>query len=885
MRKIFLVLLSFIFSLGFLRWAISAEPVTQKYTLENGLTVLITEMPTSLSVSVYALVKTGSATEGKYLGSGISHFVEHMLFKGTKKRPVSQIAQEVESLGGSINASTTFDYTMYTIELPQGNLQKAVDIIADMLMNSQFDTEQLEKERAVIFGEMRLYYDNPDRRLSQLVFSNAYVRHPYHHPIIGYEPLFAKITREDLLDYYHSTYIPNNMVLSIAGKIDSAQAFSQIKEIFKNFSPAAYRSRDLMPEPVQITPRRAEQEYQTDLTRLSMAYQGVSILDRDLIALDVLSMILGQGESSRLYWNVYKKKELVYSISASNFTPMDKGVFEIESLLEQKNVEATLRAIKEEIAQIQKEGVDHAELEKIKRQVLSEHLFANQTPGEIADRTAIDEAIVGDYNFSQKYLQAVNQVTGEDIKRVAGEYLVDNHLTIAIVKPKKEHKENSQATTEQKSAEIEKVTLDNGLVILLREDHSFPLVAMDAVFNGGSRQEKSSNNGISQLTADLWAKATNKRSAKEISQAVESRGMSLKGFSGRNSFGITMNLLSDDLNFGMDLLEELIKNPAFPDEEFPRAKGQQKAGIRARDDNISAVTAKTLRETLFLRHSFRLENLGTLESVEGITREDVLNFYKRFCAPNNMVLAVFGDFNKASVLSLLKKKFSDLKKKNITLEQEKEDPPIETREKTIHLDKEQALVMVGFQAPEISSPDRYGMEIIASLLGSSLNGRIFLKIRDQLGQAYTLGGGYTPGIDTGVASFFVSTTDENVQKVKDLLLQEIKALQINDVSDDELQNTKIYLKGSFLMGLETNAALGITSSLDELYGLGFDHYKSYAQAIDSVTKADIRRLALKYLDLPKSAVVLTRPTMKRDAAAKPRSQNSFPMPKNVGQIH
>ena len=197
----------------------------RREVLDNGLIVIIDPLPSSPAVAIYALVKTGSATEGKYLGMGISHFVEHMLFKGTEdKRAVGVIAQEVMGLGGNINASTSFDYTMYTLELPKDHFDHGLAIISDMLMNSKFDPQETEKERTVILGEMRLHNDNPDRQLSQMIYSTAYLEHPYKHPVIGYEPLFKAITRDELWDYYKSTYIPNNIILSVAGAVEFVSA-------------------------------------------------------------------------------------------------------------------------------------------------------------------------------------------------------------------------------------------------------------------------------------------------------------------------------------------------------------------------------------------------------------------------------------------------------------------------------------------------------------------------------------------------------------------------------------------------------------------------------------------------------------------------------------
>jgi len=205
-----------------------------KHVLDNGLTVLISEMPTNPMVAVYALVKTGSATEGAFLGTGISHFLEHMAFKGTTERGVGDIPAEIQAVGGSINASTSLDYTIYTLTVPAESFEVALEILADMLMNSVMDEEEVEKEREVIFNEMRLHEDNPNRRLTRLSFQNVYIKHPYRHPVIGYKPLLAQVTREDILQYYKSRNIPNNIILSIAGNIKVDNILPKIKKTSKD---------------------------------------------------------------------------------------------------------------------------------------------------------------------------------------------------------------------------------------------------------------------------------------------------------------------------------------------------------------------------------------------------------------------------------------------------------------------------------------------------------------------------------------------------------------------------------------------------------------------------------------------------------------------------
>jgi zinc protease len=859
MQKAVVTILTVIFHLFFSIQLYAFEGESSKHILDNGLIVLVREMPASPVVAVYALVKTGSATEGEYLGSGISHFLEHMLFKGTAKRGVGEIAAQIQAVGGTINALTGMDYTMYTITVPFEAFDAAIDVLADMLMNSVMDPEEMEKEREVIFGEMRLYEDNPDRYLSRLVLRNVYVRHPYSHPIIGYEELLAKVTRQDLLDYYHRHYAPHNMILSIAGHTQTEAILPKIQQAFKDFKPQRRLSRNLPVEPPQISPRRYEEEYPTQLTRLSMTFQGVSLLDRDLYALDVLAMILGQGESSRLYLNVYKKKGLAHQISSSNFTPADQGFFEIDSLLEEDNAPQAIGAVLGEIELIKKDGVKKEELEKAKRQVLTEHVFRYQRASHVSYSQAVDEAFTGDYLFSEKYTEAVRRIHNEDIKRVAKQYLVDSALTIVVLKPKSEEKDAVMDKRKVVAVEIQRHVLDNGLTVLLKEDPTLPLVCIRLSLQGGVRQEEAALNGLSFMTAQVWTKGTRSKNAREIAEQTESLGMTLEAFSGKNSLGLTLECLSGDWDTAVGLLEDLMKNPAFPEAEIVKVKEDMKTVVRRREDDISTVTGLAMRGLLFTRHPLRLNEYGTRETIDRITRQDIADFYARLAVPKNMVLSVFGDIEEGKILAILQKRFGSLPERDVSLKSVREEPPPEPREKTLSMDKEQAMVMFGFHGVEVGHKDRYGLEVLTAVLGSSFSGRLFNSIREQSGQAYALGGNFEPSLDAGLIYFYVLTTDEQAVAVNKILRTDIQELQSVKVSGAELQSIKAYLKGTFQAALETNASLSLTSSLDELYGLGYRYYQHYGDGIEAVTAEDIQRMARQYLDLERVVIVTTLP--------------------------
>lgn len=835
-----------------------AGSITTKDTLENGLIVLTQQIPSSSMVSVYALVKIGSATEGEYLGGGISHFVEHMLFKGTTKRGVGEITKEIKALGGLINASTGFDHTIYYIDLPAEYYRSAIEIMADMLMHSRFDSAEVDKEREVIFGEMRLRNDDPGVILNELAYQTIYMRHPYRHPIIGYKPLFAKVTRDQLYHFYRRYYIPNNIVLAVTGNIKTAEILSSVQEAFKDFSPQFYPVRHLPAEPPQISPRRVEAEYPTDITRMLVSFRGVSMSHPDMFALDVLAMILGQGRSSRLFEDLLEQKRLVYSVHAVNDTPLDEGFFTVMCSLDKKNISQVLDTIKVQIDQIKKKGIRAQELEKARRQVLSDYLFDRQTSSDVAYDLILNEALIGDYEFSEKYLEGINAVTLEDIKAVARKYLRESTKTTAILKPRQERTKHVNGTDQPKVREIEKQTLDNGLRILLKEDHTFPIVTIQLALAGGLLLENRENNGISNLTASLWIKGTSSRSHLDIAQAVESKGASVSGFSGQNSFGLSLNLLSQDIDFAIELLADLVFNPTFPEAELAKLKEQVQAAILAQQDDVLYVTSRAVKQTLFTHHPYKMDPLGTKESLSRIHREDIVQFYKKFSSSHNMVLAIYGDIDSKKVLTAVRQSFAQLQKKEIPVVRHQEKPFEESVVKTQSIDKEQAVVMLGFRAAPLGSPEEDGLSILTSLLAGGMNSRLFLKVREETGKAYHLGGKYIPGPDMGLLTFYVATMDEDVGKVKKILLDQLQEIQDNPVREEELAEVKTYLKGSQLRSIETNAGLASLTALEELYGVGFNRYKQYSQRIDLVTKEDIQRLARYYLDADKAAMVITR---------------------------
>jgi zinc protease len=683
------------------------------------------------------------------------------------------------------------------------------------------------------------------------------------HPVIGYKDLLAQVTRDEMMEYYKSRYFPNNMVLAVAGNVKADEVLPKIKEMFKSYPRKPYISAVVPQEPDQISPRRVEDTFETDLTQISIGYPSVGMLEHDLYALDVLAQILGQGESSRLYKSLTKEKKLVQYISATNFTPVDQGVFEVEAVFEDESkAEEVIEESLKQIELIKTKGITKNELKKALQQVLSDYIFSNQTTERVAWTLAYDEAFTGNHQFSANYVKEVGKVTPEDIKRVANKYLTRNTSNIIVLRPKKGLGGSEVKRTEITAGEIKKEVLPNGLIVLTREDPQFEIVSIRLNLRGGLYEEPSNINGAALLMADVWTKGTKSRTAEQIAELTDSKGIALTGSSGRNSNGVYLDCLSQDWELCMDLLKEIALSPAFPQEEMDLMKQQYSMSLKYRDKDIFRLASFHLQQNLFDTHPLRLDTRGTEDSLARISRDDLVNFYKRVVVPNNMVISVFGNIDAVKVTEKIKKDFGRLERRDIQLNSFTEKALEAPRHKDLTLDKEQAIIQYGFRGVSFNNPDFYALDVLTCVLGSSFSGRMFTKIRDTYGKAYTLGGDVVASVDAGYVYFYVLTDDKSIEDVDRLVREEIKKIQKELVSEKELQDTKRFMKGIQKSGLQTNAQQNSTSSLNELYHLGYDYHLHYDEFVDKVTREDVMEAANKYFDLEKMVTIYVRPEQK-----------------------
>lgn len=827
--------------------------------MPNGLTVIVQQDRSAPVASVQAWCGTGSVDENEHLGAGLSHILEHMLFKGTKTNPANAIAQKIQDVGGYINAYTSFDRTVYWIDVPREGTGIALEVLSDAMMNSTLPAEEYHKEQEVIRREFAMGMDDPDRMAGQLLFATAFQRHPYRLPVIGQMDVFNQLTRDQVLRYYQARYVPNNLTFIVVGDVDPEAVYQQLGDFFK-----AYPAKSLQPvfipsEPPQLGRRERHQEFVTELTRLSLAWHIPEITHPDVPALDLLSTILGDGRSSRLYRRVREQTGLAYGVSAFSYTPGDPGLLGIDATVEAGNREATQALILEIIAEIKENGVTTSELAKAKKISLSHHLGSLTTMRGQASDLGSNWFLTRNLDFTRDYLAAVQTITPEDIRRVAGNYLTEDNLTIVSLNPKAALAGRSETAQPVAAGEIQKFELSNGLRLLVREDPRLPLVSMVAVFRGGLLAETPATNGITRLMAKALLKGTKTRTAEQIADTIEAVGGSIGSDAGNNSFSVAVDVTQPDLALGVELLSDILLNATMPESAVAREKEVQLAGIKEDEEQLTTVARNILREALFRDHPYALRGKGSVASVAALTSGDLLAFRDRYLVARNGVISVFGNVKSKEVRSLFENALGRLNSGELALSDAPQPKPLPQTTLVEDLkDKAQGVLMVGYRGADMFSPDRYALELIDEA-SSDLGSRFFVRIREQMGLAYYVGSSQMQGLVPGLFLFYLGTDPQKIGPVKTALLEEIRILAGEGLTAAELARAKKKLLGQQQIANQSNDSFGYMAALDELYGLGFSHYKTLEREIEAITQEDVRRVAAKYFQNQPYVLAIVRP--------------------------
>ena len=869
------------------------------HRFDNGLTLHIAPGHPAPVVAVQAWVGVGSADETA-AQAGVAHVVEHMLFKGSTDYGLGELTRAIETGGGEINAWTAFDHTVYHAVLGRDHVDGALDAIGDALMSPRIDPSELAREREVILEEIRQGSDDPARSVAQSLFATAFVAHPYRRPVIGTAESVKRLGERELVEFFRSYYVADNLTLVIAGDVDPIAVRRSVERRFRAM-PAGRPTRCVATEPPQTGPRASCTMRDVSEAYLAVGFHVPAARHPDLAALDVAAILLGQSESARLPRLLRDRDQLATSAYANVHALRDPGLLVLSATARAGDAGATVGALVDHSVALA-DSLTSDELDKAR--IAAETAFVRQleTAQGRARSLGWHATIAGDPQFGHVYLDRIRGVRRHDVGNVMRRYLRPDNASVAAILPQRRA---TRTTTKVFTRDAEKrvktsltpaattptpiekrVVLPNGLTLLVRRDPSVPVVAMRAVWRGGQRIEDATSAGATTLLARLITRGCGSLDTTQIADRVDRLGGALGGVTGRNSFGMAAEWLARTWKPGLDLLADCVLDPTLPQSELVRERRLLIEDQVAQGDSPSQVAFRTFSEALYGAHPYARDPLGTPTSVADLTRSKLAQFYRDRYPVSAMTLAIVGDIEIDEVVAAVKARFGRAPKAKVVLPTvalpKLDGRTVSEREVYRYLQRAQAHLVVGFPGATVDAKDRFALEVLVAILGGQ-SGRLFAELREKQALAYRVSAHSVEGVDPGFVAVYLSCSPEKLPAAIAAVRSELERVRTSGVTAAEIDRARSYLIGSHQISMQRRAAVANAMAYHEAYGLGWQTWAGYDDAIRAVRPEDIAAAAATYLRADREiTATVTPPAM--SPAAKKRSKLPTPPAKKPERV-
>jgi len=865
---------------------------TKTYKLKNGMTVVFHSNRSTPIVAVNVWYHVGSKNEdvGK---TGFAHLFEHMMFQGSKNYSDGYLGA-MDEVGAQVNGTTNEDRTYYYEVIPSNFLERALYLEADRMGNllGAMSQEKLDNQRDVVKNERRQRVDNvpygtSDEHIVELMYPKG---HPYSWPVIGSMEDLSAASMGDVEAFFKKYYAPNNATLVLAGDFDEKKARTWIERYFGPIAAGTDKIvRPNAAEPKLDTEIRKTYEDAVPLPRLYMAWHSGPQYSPDEAALDILASILSQGRGSRLQSSLVYGKELVQNIFANNSTSEIAGLFQITATARPgKSLDDIEKEINAELDRIKKDAPSKDEMSRAVNGYEARTIFGLQTVLGKGSTIANYEGYLGKPDYFQANLDRYRKVTADDVKRVANQYLGTGRLVMSYVPSKAGSQHNGNAKTnkptstnaktrdkaklaQQRAAlpkagpdpkfalpPIEKKKLSNGLDVWMVRQTELPIVSMNLTIRSGATLDPNDRSGVSGMTAALLTTGTKTRSANDISNLLQSIGASVNASSNWDSSNVSMQSLTKDLDTALDIYADVIRNPSFSESEFKSIKSRSIIGLSQRRSNATAVNDVVYNKVLYGSQPYGRQLSGDEKSLTAMTRDDLVKFYAANYHPNNATLIVVGDIDSKTLIPKLEKAFGGWEK---GADVKSDAPPAEMMAKPgIYLvDKPgaaQSSVSIGQVGIDRANPDYYAIMVMNSILGGG-SARLFMNLREDKGYTY---GAYSRFQYRKAAGPFAALAEIQTGSTKESIVEFMKELNGirggRPVSADELENNKQSIIRRYPSQFETVGAISAQLQNLVIFGLPDTYFNDFITNVNKVTADDVNRVANKYLDPSKMAIVI-----------------------------
>ena len=824
--------------------------------LANGLTIIVQENHAAPVATVRCAVKnTGSMNEGKYLGAGLSHVLEHVVSGGTNtKRTEKEIRRLIDTFGGMTNAYTSVNETAYFIDCPAKDVEMCIELIADSMQHITFAQEEFDRELAVVQQELADGLENRQRVLWQLGVETIYLESPVRVPIIGYLDVLKQVTREQIMEFYREKYVPNNQIFAVVGDVDTEKVLAHVALQWAG-TPRGFENFEALPqEPMQVSPRFATKEMDGATTDITLTWPTVRLQDEDMYALDVLSYILSTGDSSRMVRDMRYEKQLVLSVSTYSVTPdYDRGYFAVRMSVQPEKAEAAIQQALHHIYAAQKSLVSEKELAKAKKMKASEQVFGRQTVQQAAEDLIHSYMSTGTPVFEDHYVKNIQKVTAEQIRHAAIKYFDPGKLSTMKIVPKG-YKDQKAAQTKEKDAvsNVKLTALENGVKVLTRRMPQHPLVEVKVYMLGGNLADTRATAGRATLLCAMLDKGTKKMTAEQIAEFFDSVGGGISFTAGRNTLCGSVSVLKEDFEKGTSILADCILSPTFPEDKFQQMKTLMLGAIERRAGDPRAELMEVFADALPESTPYGIVSGGKKETVEPLKTTDLARSYKELLTGENIVISIFGDINQEEALELIREQFAAIPKTNvgtkkITFDRGNSVPENIITHKTTQ--KEAGMALRAYPVSSIFEKEDYAaLDVLCSIMAGYRYGGaswLFDELRGE-GLVYAVHGTVLTGPAPGYLVFLAQTSPDKVEEVLRRFQKNVDRAISGNISEEEFLTAKEMMIAANAQENTTAGDQATLSAVNELYGLGYDYDKSFAERVEKVTLDDVKAVAKKY---------------------------------------
>jgi len=824
-----------------------------RHTLPNGLTLILDPDHSAPVISVQAWIATGSIHEDRNLGSGLSHFLEHMVFKGTRDFSSEELAQTVQAGGGHWNAYTTFDRTVYYIDGPSDSLESFLKCLTGLVFFPTIPEDDFKNEKDVIRREIDMGLDDPDHASIRLLLATAFTVDSRRQPVIGHRHLFDEVSYQDLTNYHRTRYTPDRTHIVISGDFDADMAKALVTSLTEDCKIVSGPEPHIQRDPQQLGPREGFENFDVPTSRLCLSWKTPAIGHPDVPAYDVLAAILGRGRSSRLHRSLRDRRELALEISAWTWNgPNEEGIIAISAETQPDKRDDLKAAILAELADLPASSIDD-EIAKVKRQIATSQFRTLTTASGRASDLASNWHEARDLNFTRAYLADINSVNAADIRRVC-QLLTDNRLTFTSLDPEGFAPKVAAKKAATISHGVITKTLSNGLRIALLPDHRVPLIHFQAAAGAGLLSETPENNGLNQLLASTITKGTLSRSAEDIAMELESLGASISAATGNNALLVQASGLAADALSILDIFSDVIVNPSFPSDAIEREKSSQLAALEEALSDPLHNCFKQLRSAHFSGKGYGLDSFGTMETLPKLGRLDLAAHHSLHFNASNLTLAIAGDFDPEHMAGLIETHLGTLPTGEAWTPPASKIAAGETIEKTLR--KKQAVLAIGYPGSDIGGEHRHALAFLNEY-ASDMAGPLFGRIREELGLAYRVGASQFLGYDTGMFFFYLATSPEQIDLARAELFKEIAKIANAGIPDEAFERVRSTALSAVAIAQQSPASNARHAVLDLLFGHPADTHRLLPEIYRALTPAQVRETARAILGVkPTVSIIL-----------------------------